>query len=92
MLAERYSGNPVLQPTSNWWESRAVFNCAVAEKDGKIHMLYRALGDDNISRFGHAWSVAAGDLGRDVFDSKPISGNHHAEHLCAKLPPRTRER
>lgn len=57
MFAERYSGNPVLQPTINWWESKAVFNCAVADKDGIIHMIYRAVGDDNISRFGYAKSL-----------------------------------
>ena len=56
MIAERYPGNPVLSPTNNWWETKAVFNCAVAEKDGKVHMLYRAVGDDGISRFGYAFS------------------------------------
>ncbi|MBI2842402.1 MAG: glycosidase [Armatimonadetes bacterium] len=56
IFAERYSGNPVLKPTDNWWETRAVFNAAVAEHEGKIHMLYRALGEDMISRFGYAVS------------------------------------
>lgn len=56
MLAQRYVKNPVLEPTTNWWETKAVFNCAVAEKDGIVHMLYRAVGDDNISRFGYASS------------------------------------
>lgn len=56
MFAERYTGNPVLEPTNNWWETKSVFNCAVAECDGKIHMLYRAIGDDNTSRLGHAIS------------------------------------
>lgn len=57
MFTKRYTGNPVLEPTANWWESKAVFNCAVAASDGKIHLLYRAVGDDNISRFGYAWSL-----------------------------------
>jgi predicted GH43/DUF377 family glycosyl hydrolase len=56
MIAQRYSKNPILSPTSNWWETKAVFNCAVVEKDGVINMLYRAVGDDNISRFGYAAS------------------------------------
>jgi len=56
VFAERYSGNPVLEPSGNWWESNAVFNCAVADEGGKIHMLYRAVGADGISRFGYAWS------------------------------------
>lgn len=56
MFARRYDKNPVLSPTSRWWETKAVFNCGVADKDGTIHMLYRAVGDDNISRLGYAWS------------------------------------
>lgn len=56
MIAVRHSGNPLLVPTDNWWETSAVFNCAVAEKHGTVHMLYRAVGMDNISRFGYAWS------------------------------------
>lgn len=64
MYAKRYDGNPLLTPTSNWWESSAVFNPAVAEHDGKIHMLYRAVGDDNISRFGYACSVDGFDFER----------------------------
>ena len=56
MELQRYDGNPVLAPTSNWWESRAVFNAAAVKHDGRIHLLYRALGEDNISRLGYASS------------------------------------
>jgi len=43
---ERAKVNPILVPDeSNWWESKAVFNCSV-HNDGKtIHMLYRAIGE-----------------------------------------------
>jgi len=54
MELERYRGNPVLLPTENWWENKAVFNCAAVRSNGKIHILYRAIGDDRVSRFGHA--------------------------------------
>lgn len=54
MELERYEGNPLLAPTKNWWETKAVFNCAAARSNGRVHILYRAMGDDNVSRFGYA--------------------------------------
>ncbi|MGB8102327.1 MAG: hypothetical protein WCE96_11695, partial [Nitrososphaeraceae archaeon] len=56
---ERAKNNPVLVPdASNWWESRAVFNCAVLYDGKTIHMLYRAIGEyeDYVSRIGYASS------------------------------------
>jgi len=54
-LFKRAPNNPILSPTNKWWESEAVFNPGVAEdKDGVIHIIYRAIGRDGISRFGHA--------------------------------------
>ena len=64
MTAQRYPRNPVLGPTENWWETKAVFNCALAEKDGNIHMLYGVLGDDNISRLGYGSSDDGFDFDR----------------------------
>jgi beta-1,2-mannobiose phosphorylase / 1,2-beta-oligomannan phosphorylase len=57
---ERYSKNPILSPVKDHaWESKMVFNCASVLKDGKVHLLYRARGEDKInnvpvSRIGHA--------------------------------------
>jgi predicted GH43/DUF377 family glycosyl hydrolase len=59
-ILERHKKNPILVPDkSNWWESQAVFNCAVLYDDSKIHMLYRAVGeyDTYISRIGYASST-----------------------------------
>jgi|Deesub1362A_J573_1020465.scaffolds.fasta_scaffold00098_12 predicted GH43/DUF377 family glycosyl hydrolase len=55
----RYKFNPVLKPISkNWWESKAVFNPAALYTEGRIHLLYRAIGeyDYYISRIGYAIS------------------------------------
>lgn len=52
----RFSGNPILRPTSNWWENVAVFNPGATIFENKIILLYRALGGDHISRFGLATS------------------------------------
>jgi predicted GH43/DUF377 family glycosyl hydrolase len=45
MKLKRYERNPVIEPRGDDWESIATFNCAAAYKDGKIHVLYRAVGD-----------------------------------------------
>jgi beta-1,2-mannobiose phosphorylase / 1,2-beta-oligomannan phosphorylase len=54
---ERFSGNPILGPMEEHsWESREVFNAAAIYLKGKVHLLYRAIGNDNISRLGYATS------------------------------------
>jgi predicted GH43/DUF377 family glycosyl hydrolase len=67
MELERYKGNPILTPTTNWWENEAVFNCAAARSNGKVHILYRAIGEDRVSRFGHAIT----ENGLDITERKP---------------------
>lgn len=54
---ERSKGNPVLRPVAeHWWESEAVFNPAAFVHGGRVHLFYRALGRDGISRIGYASS------------------------------------
>ena len=48
----RAGNSPLLEPASRQWESRAVFNPAVFKWQGKIHLLYRAQGEDEVSRLG----------------------------------------
>jgi predicted GH43/DUF377 family glycosyl hydrolase len=60
VLLQRYNKNPVLVPNeANWWESKAVFNCAILYYENKFHMLYRAIGEYEryISRIGYASST-----------------------------------
>jgi len=53
----RFKGNPILKPLKRHkWESRYVFNPAVIHLGGRVHILYRAMGDDMISRLGYASS------------------------------------
>ncbi len=55
---KRFEGNPILKPIPNHpWESRSVFNAAAAYADGCVHILYRAQGQDGISRIGYASSA-----------------------------------
>ena len=52
---KRFRGNPILEPiVTHEWESRRVFNAAAFLADKRIHILYRAMGDDGISRLGYA--------------------------------------
>lgn len=57
LALERHGGNPILSPDpGHWWESEAVFNPAAIVHDGRVHLFYRALGRDGVSRIGHASS------------------------------------
>lgn len=56
MALLRHSQNPILEPTDNWWENKAVFNPGATIYRNKIYLLYRAIGSDNISRVGLAIS------------------------------------
>lgn len=54
---ERSPENPMLAPIpAHGWESEAVFNPAAWYDGKRVHLLYRALGQDGISRIGYASS------------------------------------
>lgn len=72
----RYGGNPILTPNENWWECNAVFNAAATRAFGKVHLLYRAMGQDNVSRFGYA--VAQDGLHFQRFD-EPVYESEPAD-------------
>ena len=49
--------NPIITPNDkNHWESEATFNPAALYEDGKVHLLYRAVGRDSVSSIGHTAS------------------------------------
>jgi predicted GH43/DUF377 family glycosyl hydrolase len=53
----RFPQNPILSPTVLEWESEAVFNPAAFMDNGRVHLLYRAMGPDGVSRIGYASSA-----------------------------------
>jgi predicted GH43/DUF377 family glycosyl hydrolase len=54
---KRSKDNPILVPiASNPWESKEVFNAAAINVGKRVHILYRAMGNDGISRIGYAAS------------------------------------
>lgn len=65
VLAQRYKNNPILKPNESVsWESDSVFNAAPTIKDGKFHILYRAISETQnidgvelkLSTIGHSAS------------------------------------
>lgn len=52
----RSNRNPIMAPSRYSWESQGVFNPGAVEVGGRVHLFYRALGDDGVSRFGYASS------------------------------------
>ncbi len=57
-LINKATNNPIITPRPNVpWESRATFNTAAIYEDGKVHFLYRALGDTDLSVLGYATST-----------------------------------
>ena len=51
----RSHNNPILKPRQEkHWDSEGSFNPAAVKIDDKVHLLYRAVGGDGVSRIGHA--------------------------------------
>ncbi len=86
---KRYNKNPILLPTKNTWEDKAVFNPAAIDLNGKVHILYRAMGQDDTSVIGYASSKNGYDIDerldfpiyvpRAEFEQKKRSGNSGCE-------------
>ena len=56
IILKRYIKNPILKPIkAHDWE-KYVYNCAAIVLDNRVHIVYRALGRDRISRLGYASS------------------------------------
>ncbi len=55
-LTKAHHVNPVLSPKPSHWESVATFNPAALFDGEKVHLLYRAIGWNNMSSVGYATS------------------------------------
>ena len=53
---KKLAQNPIIKPSLYSWESKATFNPAAFEADGKIHIVYRAIGEDDASSLGYAYT------------------------------------
>jgi beta-1,2-mannobiose phosphorylase / 1,2-beta-oligomannan phosphorylase len=53
----RHEDNPILSPREhNYWEMKATFNPGAVYADKRVHLLYRAIGGDDMSVLGYAAS------------------------------------
>ncbi|MFA6294992.1 MAG: hypothetical protein WC666_01025 [Candidatus Paceibacterota bacterium] len=70
-LVKRFPGNPIITPRPGvLWESRGTINPAAIYLEGKTHILYRAVSENNVSTIGYASSVDG--LSIDERLDKPI--------------------
>jgi predicted GH43/DUF377 family glycosyl hydrolase len=54
---ERHENNPIIEPhEGNYWEMKATFNPGAIYADHRVHLLYRAIGGDDVSVLGYASS------------------------------------
>ena len=54
---ERHESNPIIEPRqANYWEMKATFNPGAIYADHRVHLLYRAIGGDDVSVLGYASS------------------------------------
>jgi predicted GH43/DUF377 family glycosyl hydrolase len=49
--------NPIIEPRPYSWESKATLNPAAFLANDKIHLIYRAIGDNDVSVLGYASSL-----------------------------------
>jgi len=84
---KRSSKNPIILPKiENKWEALATFNPGAILLNGKIHIIYRAMSQDNTSTFGYAMTKNGTDIverlstpvyvPREDFENKKISNNN----------------
>jgi predicted GH43/DUF377 family glycosyl hydrolase len=67
----RFVGNPIIFPAGGtYWESQATFNPTAFINDGKVHVLYRAVGINDVSTVGYASSMDGYNLTGRTF--KPV--------------------
>ena len=83
---KRFEGNPILRPTPRCaWKARAVFNAAALYANEQVHILYRAVGHDGISRLGYV-SLSDGYQIEDHLLSPVFEPANHTEKYGCEDP------
>jgi predicted GH43/DUF377 family glycosyl hydrolase len=87
-IISRHEKNPIIAPKKeNGWESKAVFNAAAIYADGKFHLIYRAVGDDDVSTFGYASSKDGFDFDKRLDFPVYIPREKFEGVLCERYKP-----
>ena len=86
----RHHKNPLMSPVAgDTWESAAVFNPGAILLDNKVHLFYRALGADGVSRIGYAVSKDGVHFEREPFPVFMVdSANMTTQHSPYSSPAR----
>lgn len=83
MMLKRFIKNPILKPKrENDWESKLVFNPGAIYDKGLFHLIYRAVGEDDISRIGYAVSMDGYEffrLDKPVFTPRGVAESKGCE-------------
>ncbi len=84
-LLKRFYSNPILEPhQGNSWETKATFNPAAIYEDGKVHLLYRAIGESDMSALGYASSKSG-----LYFSERLAEPAYTPTHVLGNTAPRT---
>lgn len=71
IILHKLRNNPLIGPIiENLWESKATFNPAAIYEEGRVHIIYRAIGKDDVSVLGYASSLDGVNIDERL--SKPI--------------------
>lgn len=74
ILLKKWKDNPILSPTHLDWEAQGAFNPTALHLNDKVHLFYRAVGNDGMSRIGYATSRDG--LNIDERLNKPVYSPH----------------
>ena len=76
-ILKRFVGNPIIHPARDmYWESTATFNPTAFINDGKVHIIYRAVGVSDISTLGYAGSKDGYNFSERTFQPIFIHKNY----------------
>ncbi|KKS04006.1 MAG: hypothetical protein UU58_C0012G0011, partial [Candidatus Nomurabacteria bacterium GW2011_GWA2_41_25] len=82
----RSDKNPIIEPENNLsWESKATFNPTAFQHDGKVHIVYRAIGDSDNSVLGYVTSQDGFSVSER--SPTPIYSHFLGQNRDQSLPP-----
>ena len=87
-ILKRFRQNPILKPIVNhFWESKLIFNPAAVYEAGKVHLVYRAIGEDDVSVLGYASSKDGINIDERLKEpiyvpKEPFESNPQAPQVC----------
>ncbi|OGD90936.1 hypothetical protein A3E11_01765 [Candidatus Curtissbacteria bacterium RIFCSPHIGHO2_12_FULL_38_37] len=89
VIINKLKKNPLLAPiVNNFWESKATFNPAAIHEKNRVHIIYRAIGEDDVSVLGYASS--SNGIHFDVRHPEPIYTPRESFELSGPYRPKSR--